>query len=149
MNSGNQQRGMTLIELLIVVTIIAILGAIAVPSYRQYILRSQRTEAKTALLRLQAAEEKFYLQNSFYVTTNAGLTAAPPAGLGAPALSDNGNYSIRLDPDPVLGIQGFLATATPTATAGQNQDTDCTAFMINHAGNRTATPAGAAPKCWR
>jgi type IV pilus assembly protein PilE len=148
MSSENQQRGMTLIELMIVVLVVAILGAVAIPSYRQYVLRSQRTEAKTALLRLQAAEEKFYLQNSFYVTTNTLLKALPPAGLGLPDLSDNGNYVIGVDTAPGLGTQGFVATATPTATAGQNKDTACALFTINHAGNRDATPGGV-PTCWR
>ncbi len=66
MTLRRHHRGVTLVELLIVIVIIAILGLIAVPSYRQYSMRAQRTEAKTALLRLAANQERFYLQNNTY-----------------------------------------------------------------------------------
>ena len=49
------QNGVTLIELLTVIVVLGILASIAVPSYRNYLLRAQRTEATTALLNLQAA----------------------------------------------------------------------------------------------
>ena len=73
------QNGVTLIELLTVIVVIGILASIAVPSYRNYLIRAQRTEATTALLNLQAAQEKFYLQNNAYTDQ---VAAAPPAGLG-------------------------------------------------------------------
>ena len=47
-----RQQGVTLLELMAVVMVIGVLGAIAIPSYRQYTMRAQRTEAKTALLQL-------------------------------------------------------------------------------------------------
>ena len=59
-----QSRGMTLVELMIVVVIIAILTMIAVPGYRQYSERAHRTEAKNALLLLANNQERFYLQNN-------------------------------------------------------------------------------------
>lgn len=144
MRARGNSRGMTLIELMIVIVIVAILASIAVPNYRRYVMRAQRTEAKTALLRVQAAEEKFYLQNNAY--TNK-LTDALPGGLGLPQLSENGNYTIALNFDALLNDQGFVATATP-ATVGQQADTDCALFQIDHTGNRQATPAGV-QKCWR
>ena len=76
-----KSAGMTLIELMIVVAIVALLASIAVPSYRQYVLRANRIEATTALLQLAAAQEKFYLQNNTYAG-NALIDDAPPAGLG-------------------------------------------------------------------
>ncbi len=75
----NKMRGVTLIELVVVVAIVALLATIAIPSYRQFVLRSHRAEAKSALLNLAAAQEKFYLQNNTY--TDA-LDDAPPDGLG-------------------------------------------------------------------
>jgi type IV pilus assembly protein PilE len=138
-------RGMTLVELMVVMVVIAVLAAVAVPSYRNYIIRANRTEAKTALLRIQAAEEKFYLQNSFYT---AELAAAPPAGLGIGELSEDGNYSLAVVPHPDLLDQGFIATAVPAAGSGQERDGECARFTLNHAGARTGTPAGV-EKCWR
>ena len=48
------------------VSIIAILASVAVPTYRRYLIRSQRSEAKIALLQLQTAQEKFYMQNNSF-----------------------------------------------------------------------------------
>lgn len=131
-----KSRGMTLIELMVVVAIVAILASIAVPSYRQYVLRSNRAEAKAALLNLAAAQEKFYLQNNTYTEE---LTDAPPDGLGLPDTTESGFYDIEIDD---ADDEGFTATAT--AAGGQAQDTRCATFSIDQAGARTATTAD----CW-
>lgn len=139
-----QQRGITLIELMTVIVIIAILASIAVPSYRNYLLRAQRTEATTALLRLQAAQEKFYLQNNAYT---ANVDGVPPAGLGLPDVTERGFYAIAvaLDDDD----QTYRATATPVAGAGQADDTKCTEFSVTNAGERGAEGPGGMEQCWR
>ena len=64
--TGRRQRGVTLLELMVVISILAILASIALPTYRRYLIRSQRTEAKIALLQLQTAQEKFYMQNNSF-----------------------------------------------------------------------------------
>ena len=51
-----------------VVVVIGILSIVALPSYRQYVLRAQRTEAKSALLRLATNQERYYLGNRTYGT---------------------------------------------------------------------------------
>ena len=68
-------RGVTLMELMIVVVIIGILTAIAYPSYRQYAAKAKRNEAKAALLQISTLQERHYLQNNTYTTdmTNLGL----------------------------------------------------------------------------
>lgn len=132
------QRGMTLIELMIVVVIVAVLASIAVPSYRQYVIRTHRVEGKTALLNLAAAQEKFYLQNNRYADTGEH-DDAPPAGLGIPTDTENGWYTIAIvDGDAA----GFSATAT--ATGAQAVDTHCASFTIDETGARTATSTD----CW-
>jgi type IV pilus assembly protein PilE len=137
------QLGITLIELMVVVTVVAILAGIGVPTYRQYMIRTNRTEAKTALLQLQVAQEKFYLQNNAYT---ANVTAAPPAGLGLPATTDQGFYGIAV----ALGAggQSFTATATPVVGGGQDDDSKCTAFSITNAGTRGATGPLGTDGCW-
>lgn len=146
MHTRTACRGMTLIELMVVMLIIAILASVAVPSYRQHILRSNRTEATTALLRLQAAEEKFFLQNMQY-TSN--IAAAPPVGLGLGATSDGGRYDLAVVTG--AGNTTFTATATPRAGAGQDDDAKCTSFSITETGRKTATGGAADPdtECWR
>jgi type IV pilus assembly protein PilE len=131
-----KMRGVTLIELVVVVAIVALLATIAIPSYRQFVLRSHRAEAKSALLNLAAAQEKFYLQNNTY--TDA-LADAPPVGLGLTATTENGYYTIAIDD---ADTDSFTATAT--TAGGQADDDDCDTFTIDQAGARTATSAS----CW-
>ncbi len=137
-----QSQGMTLVELMIVVVIISILTMIAVPGYRQYSERAQRTEAKNALLQLANNQERFYLQNNTY-TDDLAL-------LGFPAgTSEKGVYTLNV---PVANANTYQATAVPTPGGGvngrdQTSDDDCASFSINAQGVRTATPDPDA-KCW-
>ena len=134
--------GVTLLELMAVVMVIGVLGMIAIPSYRQYTMRAQRVEAKTALLRLQTNQERFYLANRRF-GLDADLTA-----LGFPGgLSERGTYTLAIvAPDPVVG---YTATATPRAGAAVNMtgDAACTTFSITAQGQRTATGSDFA-NCW-
>ena len=137
-----QSQGMTLVELMIVVVIISILTMIAVPSYRQYTERAQRTEAKNALLQLANNQERFYLQNNTYTDDLALLGFA--AGT-----SEKGVYTLTV---PVANANAYQATAVPTPGGGvngkdQTSDDDCASFSINAQGVRTATP-DPDNKCW-
>ena len=140
----NVQRGMTLIELMVVVVVVAILASIAVPSYRNYVLRTHRTEAKSALLALAAQQEKFYVQNNTYAG-NGVLTTAPPNGLGMPATTENGWYTLS-----IMAADAETFTARATAAGGQLDDTDCATMSITALGVKTATKqgGGASTVCW-
>ena len=146
MDKRKTQRGFTLIELMITVVVIAILASIAIPSYRDYVLRSRRTDATTALMRLQAAEEKYYLQ---YNTYTANLTDPMPAGIGIGTGTENSYYTLNVA--LTGGGTGYNATATPTTTGGQNDDGKCTTFTITHTGAKGATGSASHPRetCWR
>jgi type IV pilus assembly protein PilE len=134
----NDVRGFSLIEVMIVVVIVAILASIAIPSYRQYVLRTHRTEAKRTLLNVAAAQEKFYLQNNTYAGPSA-LDTAPPGGLGIADTTENGHYTV------VIGAGDASAfSATATAQGGQTDDSRCASFTINQTGVKTATNAD----CW-
>jgi len=140
-----RQAGVTLLELMAVVMVIGILGIIAIPSYRQYTVRANRTEAKTALLRLATNQERFYLQNRTYSqTVDAGV------GFNGPT-SENGVYSIALTTNAGW-TQDYTATATAVPGGGtngvdQSSDPDCTTLWITSAGQRGAT--GPNPtRCW-
>jgi len=128
------ESGMTLVELMVVLLIVAVLASIALPSYRQYVLRSHRVEAKTALLNLAAAQEKYYLTNNTYAD-DIDL-------LGLSGVTENGWYDIEItDGDTV----GFSATATATAKDQQDTDTRCASFTIDSTGLKTATSTD----CWQ
>jgi type IV pilus assembly protein PilE len=143
---ASRQAGVTLIELLAVMVIIAILGLIAIPSYRQYSIRAHRTEGKAALLRLATNQERFYIQNHRYsdaVDASVGFTSA---------LSENGVYAITVELLGADWTQGYKATVTPVPGGGTNGvdqtlDTDCTSFSLTSAGDKSAT--GLHPEsCW-
>ena len=140
-----RMKGVTLIELMIVIVVVAILASIAVPSYRQYVLRSHRVEAKTALLNLAAAQEKFYLVNNDYAESGE-LTTAPPAGLGLSGTTENGWYTVAITASSATAF-----TATATATGTQTADNDCRVFSINSQGVRTASNSSSGDStntCW-
>lgn len=146
-NSGvrRMERGVTLIELMIVIVVLAILSSISVSSYRRYMLRSNRTDATATLLRVQVAQEKFFLQNNRYAGSTELMTAPPGGlgiGLGTGDVTTNGFYTVTLDsPDDTH------YTATATATAGQTADSaDCQVFTINEQGQRSPAESSG---CWR
>jgi len=137
MNAGSRRLrmgGVTLIELMIVITILGILAAIAIPAYRGYTERAQRTEAKDALLRLQTQQERWYLTNNTY-TNNLGALGFPGG------CSENCVYTIDFTVAP--DTTGYTARAQPTVGGGtnnvdQNRDTACSWFTLNNRGVRDA-----------
>ena len=142
---ANRMRGMTLIELMVVLIIVAVLASLAVGSYRRYVLRANRTDATSALLRIQVAQEKYFLQNNAY-TTN--VTAVPPTGLGVASPTTNGFYTLAVTGDPASTnniATSFLASAT--ATGAQTADTSCLTMTITDQGQRSSAPS--TTECWR
>ncbi|HEY6644924.1 type IV pilin protein [Povalibacter sp.] len=141
MQPRQTMRGVTLIELMIVIVVVAILASIAIPSYRSYLIRTNRTEARMALLRVQAAQEKFFLQNNRYADIDEWATA-PPNGLGVLITTPSGYYT--------LGIDNYTTTtytAVATATGGQTDDkVVCRTLKIDQ--NGTRAPADSAG-CWK
>jgi len=144
-----RMRGITLIELLTVIVILSVLMSIAVPTYRRYLVRAQRSEAKIALLQLQTAQEKFYSQYNRYtdkVTTKS--TEATP-GLGLPGTTETGKYDITVS-SLEAGGQAYTATAKPHAGGGQTDDKDCASFTINERGVRgNSTGDEHVQNCWK
>jgi type IV pilus assembly protein PilE len=132
-------RGFTLIELMIVVAIVAIIAAVALPSYFGSIKKSRRADAITALNKIAQEQERWRANNSTYtnVLTGAGLNVANPS---------SGHYT--------LGVAGNTATvyvATATAAGSQASDTKCTTLTLTmNVGNITygATPVANANLCW-
>ena len=144
-----RMRGVTLIELMIVVIIIGIIASIAIPSYRNYVLRAQRTDATTALLRIAAAQEKHYLQWNTYTNNLAAGPGDTPAGLGIGTTTENGWYTLEVT-QATPGI--FRARAVAPSASPQFRDTDCRTFTIESTGARTALNASGTDNtetCWR
>jgi type IV pilus assembly protein PilE len=145
----SRERGVTLLELMAVVVIIGILASIAIPSYRTYLLRAQRTDATAALLRTAAAQEKWYLQNNTYASDDL-LAKTPPDGLGI-AATEHGYYDLAITKEDNLTVD-FVVTATAKDDGAQARDTQCVTFTIDQAGTRKAFDKGNADttgNCWR
>lgn len=133
----NRNRGITLIELMIVVVIVGILAAIAYPSYRDQALRSGRTEGKATLEARALALERCYTQFMSY--NNAACAAAQAAANG---LTGEGRYNVTIGN---LTATTFTLTATPAG--GQVGDAACGALSIDERGQRTAATGNNA-QCW-
>ncbi|HJS21572.1 MAG TPA: type IV pilin protein [Steroidobacteraceae bacterium] len=139
--SSRGVRGVTLIELMVVVVVLAIIATIAVPSYRSYVQRAQRADAKTGLLRVRAAQEKFFLQNNSYAD-QAQLTA-----LGYIGPSEHGHFTIDLP-----NVTKTTFTARALAIEGQLNDAACRTFTVDEQGQRLSKNASGADStaiCWR
>ncbi len=131
----SKMRGVTLLELMIVVVIIGILTAIAYPNYREFAARAKRNEARALLLEIATVEERFYLQNSRYGTL-------VELGYDDPIVSGTESYHVTVNPNPNFAIN-FTATATYQHTDAENGK--CGTWDIDGRGAKTSGPDA---DCW-
>ena len=130
-------KAFTLIELLIVIAIVAVLAAIAYPSYDRYVQRTRRADGRELLMRVAAAEERFYTNRNTY-------TADIGADLALPTTSEKGYYTIGAA--IAAAGQTYVLTATPQ---GHQSGDACGNLTINNTGFKDA-PAntGTNGACW-
>lgn len=150
----HKESGFTLLELLIVVAIIGILAAIAIPLYQHQVEASRRTAAKTTLLDIASREEKYYATNNQYtadLTTLGYSSVATSCAGGASSClqvpsSDQYFYAVSVS----VPTSGVTAGTTYTADAvpnGEQANDECGTFQINAQGAQT-TLGGSATDCW-
>lgn len=141
---ASQTQGFTLIELMVVVCILALLAGIAIPSYREYVLRANRSEAQTLLRDAAAQQERYLAQYSKYTDTAARLAFGYPLADGK-RLSPHQLYELQAE-----FIDGNTRSYRLTALrrGAQASDSQCGDFSLDHQGNR-GTSAGSVESCWR
>jgi type IV pilus assembly protein PilE len=141
------RSGFTLVELLIVVAIVSILAAVALPSFQDQIRRSQRTEGKTALLRAAQLLERNYTVSNTYAADLGqlhGLGAGAVVYSGENAGLATGNYRITNQPcaDPTVC---YTLTATQNGTFS---DPRCGNLTLTSTGARGVSGAETVERCW-
>ncbi len=142
------QRGVTLIELMVVVAIVAIVFTFAFPSYERYVVRTKRAVAQNALLQVADRQQQFFMDNKRFAAdlTNLGYVANPQV------FDDNGSATVAGDSAAVYSVSLSNVTATTwTATAaplhGQlARDTTCASLTITQAGAKASSTG--ATNCW-
>jgi type IV pilus assembly protein PilE len=167
-HSGRSTQGFTLIELMLAVAVIAILAAVAVPSYFDSIRKSRRADAINALSKAQQAQERYRANNATYgdsFTVAAGILAAAS---GAAATFDSADTYYTVD---ITGNSstGYTLLAYAKSGSSQTGDRNCQCLQLTAlggditysaggvSGTFSGTPGGcgtiasgpAASRCWR
>lgn len=140
MRKKNGAAGFTLVELMIVVAIIGILMAIAIPNYRAYVLKSHRTAAINGLLDLANREARYYTSNNTYTNslTTLGYASSP---MPVPDATSN-YYQLSITASTASSF-----TITAAAQGGQTADS-CGDFTYTDLGVRGVTGTTPATTCW-
>lgn len=115
-----RHSGFSLTEILVVLLVIAILVAIALPGYREHVMKNKRKDAIDALGRIQIEQEKRRGSASAYGTL---------ADLGLPAVSADGHYTLS-----IANLTATTYTAIATATGPQAEDKACATLEATQAG---------------
>lgn len=129
-------RGITLLELMIVVVIVGILAAFAYPSYRAQVMKTYRADGKAALMQTSQRLERCYTRFSSYNNAGCGVTF--------PVNSDDGHYAVTAT---ALTASAFTLDATPQG--GQASDSKCGVLRLTSTGVEGSQGAGTdANDCW-
>ena len=135
MHNSARARGFTLIEVIIAMAIVAILVAVALPTYRDHMRKSRRAEAQAYLMAVASRQQQFLLDTRGYAPDLTTVGVATPANVAA---AYDLAASAVAGPPPT-----FRVTATPKATTDQVQER-CGTLAIDQTGAKMA----ALSTCW-
>ncbi len=129
-----KNSGFTLLELMIVLLLITLLVAMAVPGYQQYLQRSHRVSAAEALLAAASCQQNIYAAE-FHYDTRRCIPIDP-----------GGRYSYRMEPTDTASTTVFAVIASPL---GAQQEDSCKELSLDQSGWRAISgPEEIQRKCW-
>ncbi|HLS06107.1 MAG TPA: type IV pilin protein [Wenzhouxiangella sp.] len=156
MSFPNRNHGFSLVELLVVVLVLAILMAVAMPGYQKHAVKTKRAEATAILMSTAQALERCYSRNSSYLNEDDKKCeiARNLGGEGEDVLSETGIYLVKGD----IERTRFKLTATPQNTnkkgeADLQKDREdkykeCGKFTLEHTGKRGNEYTDNPEDCW-
>jgi prepilin-type N-terminal cleavage/methylation domain len=128
-------RGVTLIELMVVVVIVGILASIAVPAYSNYVIRANRTDGRIALLTMASALEQCYTRFNRYDDARCAVDVTDVP-------SPDRKYLLNGE----VTANTFVLTAVPQG--GQAADTGCGSLTLNERNVRGRSGTKPVEECW-
>lgn len=134
MSNLNKSRGFTLIEIMVVVAIVGIIVAIAMPSYQSHILRTRRVAATGCLVELTQFMERYYTSKMTYIGATIPSTSC------STELTNFYTFQFATG-----SLTASAYTIEATRAGGQVSDSECGDLTLNQTGARTPTTAS----CWK
>ncbi|WP_052812845.1 type IV pilin protein [Desulfonatronum thioautotrophicum] len=144
-------KGFTIIEVLVVVAILGILAAIAIPAVTKYVTDARRSDGKVALLEAAQAMERYFTTNNFSYK-NATISALMRDNYSKYYTLCFTNVDLTQCNNSNSDDMDYIIKAVPDPNESQASDTDCSKMYIDHIGNRGAKDASGGDsyeKCWR
>jgi type IV pilus assembly protein PilE len=138
-----RSRGFSLIELMIAVAILAIIISIALPGFLDSIRKGRRSEGFAALAAVQQAQERWRGANAVYADNLTAAPTAVPPGLGIPATTANGRYTLALTNATATGYE-----IEATAAGSQLSDTRCKKLAARQVGGQLGYGSGSSSIDW-